>query len=351
MGSKIISETKNGTQTTRYIYNERGLLVGFEYLSKMYYYNRDLLGIITEIVDENKEVMVSYKYDAWGRLLNKVYTPNTIGEDIAELNSFIYKGYYLDEETGWYYLKSRFYSSSSMRFISADNCVDIQSKISINLFEYCFSNPITMIDDNGNLAFFLVTGLIGAVAGAVVGGIIAASKGQNIAAGAAIGAVAGGLLGMGAGALYAGFAAGSFTASTTTVFTGTKLMVAAYKIGGATSAGYMALDNISNAINQTQHVFWSGGELAKNEAAKFANTIGGKTLEMTRFGQYLESIPYNKALWNIASENFANQVSPYSQVDAFLNIPAMHEKAVWLTVELPKLAEKFVEIVKHILGG
>ncbi|MFA7376183.1 MAG: RHS repeat-associated core domain-containing protein [Acholeplasmataceae bacterium] len=157
-GSNIISETKNGTITTRYIYNERGLLVGFEYLNKMYYYIRDLLGVITEIVDENKVVMVSYKYDAWGRLLNKVYTPNTTGEVIAELNSFIYKGYYLDKETGWYYLRSRYYNPCSNRFINPDDYdyLEPQEMTGLNLFAYCGHNPVMYSDPSGNFAISTV---------------------------------------------------------------------------------------------------------------------------------------------------------------------------------------------------
>ncbi len=139
-GSNIISENKNGTQIIRYIYNERGLLVGFEYQKKIYYYIRDLLGIITEIVDENKLIMVSYKYDAWGRLLNKVYTPNTIGEDIAELNNFIYKGYYLDEETGLAVVGKRYYSLELGRFIQPLDVISLNRDSITGLNLYCYAN-------------------------------------------------------------------------------------------------------------------------------------------------------------------------------------------------------------------
>lgn len=187
-GSNIISETKNGTQTTRYIYNERGLLVGFEYLNKMYYYIRDLLGIITEIVDENKEVMVSYKYDAWGRLLNKVYTPNTVGEDIAELNSFVYKGYYLDEETTWYYLKNRFYIAIIGRFINADLGVGtVRELYNSNLFIYSSNNPISYFDENGNWPKWAKFVIIGVAVAAVIAIAIVAPVAIPVLVGAAIG--------------------------------------------------------------------------------------------------------------------------------------------------------------------
>jgi RHS repeat-associated protein len=165
-GSNIISETKNGTQTTRYIYNERGLLVGFEYLNKMYYYIRDLLGIITEIVDENMEVMVAYKYDAWGKLLTKSYTPNTIGENIAGINKFIYKSYYFDEETGWYYLNNRLYCPQITRFLNTDNYTYLSNEnvAGMNTYVYCINNPVMYFDNDGNKWWKTALLIVGAVA-------------------------------------------------------------------------------------------------------------------------------------------------------------------------------------------
>ena len=41
----------------------------------------------------------------------------TLGRD----NPYRFKGYYYDEETGMYYLKSRYYQPEICRFISADD--------------------------------------------------------------------------------------------------------------------------------------------------------------------------------------------------------------------------------------
>jgi RHS repeat-associated protein len=248
-GSNIISETKNGTQTTRYIYNERGLLVGFEYLNKMYYYIRDLLGVITEIVDENKVVMVSYKYDAWGRLLNKVYTPNTTSEVIAELNGFVYKGYYLDKETGWYYLKSRYYNPCSNRFINSDDYdyLEPQETTGLNLFAYCGHNPVMYTDGDGTspqwwnpfswdndtkiiVGIAIIAGL--AIATIITGGAAGGVAGFIFAGalkGAAIGAVSGGLISGTIGGLASGSWEGFYDGFSTGFMTGAF-------IGGVTGA-------------------------------------------------------------------------------------------------------------------
>lgn len=84
---------------------------------------RDLHGIITEVVDKNGAVMVSYKYDAWGNWINKdtASIGTTLSDALVIVNPFIYKGYYYDSETDWYYLKSRYCCPVLSRFINLDN--------------------------------------------------------------------------------------------------------------------------------------------------------------------------------------------------------------------------------------
>ena len=172
-GSNIISETKNGTQTTRYIYNERGLLVGFEYLNKMYYYVKDGLGIIDEIIDENGQLMVSYKYDAWGRITHKVIT----NQEIDNVNNFVYNGYYIDDETGYYYLKTRYYNPLFGRFISVDsyNNISFDSLADTNLFVYCRNNPIISVDHDGNINWFKLGAIVLVAATIVAAAVLTVS--------------------------------------------------------------------------------------------------------------------------------------------------------------------------------
>ena len=62
------------------------------------------------------------------------------GEDMAigELNPICYKGYYRDTETGLYYLQSRYYDPTTMRFINGDDPNIIQmgsnEKQELNLY-------------------------------------------------------------------------------------------------------------------------------------------------------------------------------------------------------------------------
>ena len=80
---------------------------------------------------------------------------NTSSSFIGNINPFRYRGYYQDEETGFYYLNSRYYDPHVKRFINADDPSylgangDLQS---YNLYAYCSNNPIMLVDPNGCFA-------------------------------------------------------------------------------------------------------------------------------------------------------------------------------------------------------
>ena len=92
---------------------------------------------IIALIDENGTEVVRYEYDAWG---NPISTTGTLASTIGKRNPFRYRGYYWDEETGMYYLESRYYDPEIRRFISADNVV-ITSLAGTNLYMYCGNIP------------------------------------------------------------------------------------------------------------------------------------------------------------------------------------------------------------------
>ena len=72
------------------------------------------------------------------------------------------------EETNLYYLNSRYYDPEVGRFISLD-AVDYLTPDSIhglNLFAYCFNNPIMYADPSGHFVITLTTLLISITLGA-----------------------------------------------------------------------------------------------------------------------------------------------------------------------------------------
>jgi len=184
-GSNIIAEEKNG-QTIHYIYNEQNQLVGFEHLQSKYFYVRDLLGVIRNVIDINGNTVVTYKYDAWGN--HKVYdssnAENTSSSFIGNINPFRYKGYYYDIESLLFWCNSRFYNSEWGKWISqdSDEYLNPSSINDSNLFAYCNNDPINYYDMNGNkpisvkwFTFANVFGLISilgqlTIAGALISG-------------------------------------------------------------------------------------------------------------------------------------------------------------------------------------
>ena len=92
-------------------------------------------------------VVVSYVYDAWG----KVYSvTGSMADTLGQINPIRYRSYYYDNETGFYYLNSRYYDPDVKRFINADSQLSMGSVAGTNLFAYCCNNPVNMTDSTGN---------------------------------------------------------------------------------------------------------------------------------------------------------------------------------------------------------
>ena len=114
--------------------------------SNRYFYVRNAQNDIIALIDENGTEVVRYEYDAWG---NPISTTGTLAGTIGKRNPFRYRGYYWDEETGMYYLESRYYDPEIRQFISADSVV-ITSLAGTNLYMYCGNNPVNMADPSGH---------------------------------------------------------------------------------------------------------------------------------------------------------------------------------------------------------
>lgn len=131
-----------------------------------YTYVKNLQGDVIRILDAGGDTVVEYTYDPWGK-------PTVTGdEDLAALNPCSYRGYDYDEETGYYYLQSRYFDPQIGRFINADDTSFLgvgETVNGFNLFVYCQNSPISYFDPCGFVAVrVLVTAAIGGVVGAVL---------------------------------------------------------------------------------------------------------------------------------------------------------------------------------------
>ena len=127
----------------------------------MYYYVKNLLGDIVQITKQDGTVVAKYIYDVWGKILSiKDGSNNTIettnATHLANLNPFRYRGYVYDNETGLYYLQSRYYDPITGRFLNADVYADTgNSVISTNMFAYCENNAVMKYDVTGKDAWWI----------------------------------------------------------------------------------------------------------------------------------------------------------------------------------------------------
>ena len=78
---------------------------------------------------------------------------------MASINPLRYRGYYYDQETGLYFLMSRYYDPAICRFINADDYASTgQGIIGHNMFAYCRNQPITRMDISGTADFSVTDG-------------------------------------------------------------------------------------------------------------------------------------------------------------------------------------------------
>lgn len=167
-GDGLMFGRTKGSESTRYYYDDRGLLVAegaagsgtvsitYGYVfdstgklvgrqaaneSKLQYYVTNGHGDVTELRDASGKLLNSYSYDIWGN-------PLTVQETVP--NALRYAGEYWDADTKLQYLRARWYDPATARFIGADTYEgDITNPLSLNLYTYVHNNPLIYTDPSG----------------------------------------------------------------------------------------------------------------------------------------------------------------------------------------------------------
>ena len=137
-GDRLVCEI-SGESVTVYKYGNR--LFGFEKDGVKKYYNFNGHGDVTGITNSSYSQIKSYEYDAFGVEKNP---------DPGDTNPFRYCAEYYDAETGYIYLRARYYDVKDGRFISEDPAKD-----GLNWYVYCGNNPVNFIDPSGNDAIII----------------------------------------------------------------------------------------------------------------------------------------------------------------------------------------------------
>ena len=99
------------------------------------YYIYNAHGDVIQLLDSDGNLIKTYDYDAYG---------NELTRDQNDSNPLRYCGEYYDVETGFIYLRARYYDPNTGRFISQDPAKD-----GLNWYIYCIDNPLNYLDPSG----------------------------------------------------------------------------------------------------------------------------------------------------------------------------------------------------------
>ena len=179
LNGKVARETirTNNTLTAvlDFIYDESGKPFALKYSTdgtsfQTYYYVLNLQGDVVKLIHYipgfEYESVATYEYDAWGNIVSS-------SGKLAEINPLRYRGYYYDNETGFYYLQSRYYDPANRRFMNADtySTTDPGDAIGCNMFAYCGNNPVMRNDYSGDAWWHWVAATV-AVVGLAVASVV-----------------------------------------------------------------------------------------------------------------------------------------------------------------------------------
>ena len=221
-----------GANTIDFFYDANGAPYAMKHNGTVYYYVTNLQGDVMRVVNASGTVVASYDYDPYGKVLSATGT-------LANVNPLRYRGYVYDQETGFYYLNSRYYDPAVGRFINSDEYASTgQGLLGNNMYAYCQNNPVKHIDSQGTF----INTITGAVVGGIIGATNAAIEGDDVLAAAAIGAATGAIAGV---------------AADIAIATGGVGAIAIAAVGGAISGG----------LN------YAGNELANKREIRGANLV------------------------------------------------------------------------------
>jgi RHS repeat-associated protein len=329
MGPEICEERDSAGITVTKRFFPQGEVRG----TTKYYYTRDHLGSVREVVDAAGIVKVRYDYDPFGA---STKVSGTIDCD------FGFSGHYSHPASGLLLSYYRAYDVETGRWLSRDPASEMGG---LNVYAYVHNNPINDIDPLGlwNLWNPATWGDSNPNGWSVWNSLTPWHESSGYTwegikwnTGQAAQATLDGII-----PFWDPFKDnGGYDPCDKALAWSRRL--------GAFSRDIYAGRLFSGAFSAgSKSVFWSGGESAKLAAMDYATANGLQTMEMTIGGKALQAlsnfllergVPYSvvKPLWQAASANFAANATG----DVVAVLTRINPSSVWMTIERPILMLK-----------
>ena len=266
LGDQLVELTWGGNKL-RFTYDSTGPL-SVNYNGTEYFYVKNAQGDVTGMVNASGTRVVTYTFDAWGKVQS---VTGSLATTLGTRNPLRYRGYIYDTETGMYYLQSRYYNASWGRFINADSLIDNRGVNTQNVFAYCVNNPVNSSDPSGH--FFLgeiIGGVIGGIIGGIGGALAAICNGKSVGAGFITGAITGAIIGALCGTLADAIATAGLSVAAKVAYI------------AATSVGFGLISALGNLGNQA----WNYAIEKKAPASQTSN--GRAEPEFKKFSDYVD---------------------------------------------------------------
>jgi RHS repeat-associated protein len=153
-GPRLIEDQNSlGVTSATYVYgNYVDEILTMDVGGNTYYYHQNALWSVEAVTDSTATPVERYAYDAYGfvTVTSGTGTPvpqNAWGTPHSAIgNPWMFTGRQLDEETGLYYYRNRYYDPAKGRFLQRDPDGYVDG---LNLYQYVGRNPINSTDPMG----------------------------------------------------------------------------------------------------------------------------------------------------------------------------------------------------------
>jgi RHS repeat-associated protein len=147
-GNVVYETDQNNNVVASYTYDSENRPVSMTRGGTLYFYQYNAHGDVVALTNASGTVVATYTYDAFGNLLSSTGTV---------VNPYLYAGYRYDQETGLYYLQSRYYNPNTGRFLTRDTFEGMKDDpLTLNKYVYCSNNPVMNTDPSGHYSSTVV---------------------------------------------------------------------------------------------------------------------------------------------------------------------------------------------------